>query len=199
MAGSRSCPICRGLKVVRHVAFEETPANAFEFTKSPKPTTSAAYREYPCPECSMGDFVPVEKLWVMEEFQRYDLMASQWGGRDFEEHVKRALVQRMMHQILASDAVTYVDGPPSRSLDPYTAEKRATLSVVPARFTKSLEDRVRERQTVVADRAVRIAEPEINSFGGNTSHIPKTVAIATMRNAVKRAIDDFFSRGALDR
>jgi hypothetical protein len=193
------CDICMGTRRVSH-AVRAPLRNVMVSGPNEGPISAdVKVREYPCPECSMRDYVPIERLWTLEEIVAYDPAEQEWGGQEFERHIRRRLAHGMIGPILDAGVLSFQDAPVRHDRFPNTRERRATMSVVPARFTKSLEDRVRERQTVVAERAAVVSTSDINAWGGNTSHIPKTEAIASIREAVKKAVDNFFSWKVSDR
>src|SRR5258707_11014 len=104
-----TCPVCRGTERITLPVYEPLPIQT-RFEPAQPSIVRQADRSYPCPECRKDGYVPIDRIWVEEDYCQY--MAEYEREPGFMDHVKRRLVNNLAHFIFDKTAsVAFHEGP----------------------------------------------------------------------------------------
>lgn len=176
------CGICRGARVVRHAWQSQlVEAGPSDIASAPKEIT---IRTYPCPNCAPQD--SIDHVAVIDVQSRAVLQYE--GCEGFEDHIYHRLVDEIAHELKKGGYVKFTKG--KKDTRECTREWRAKLGVVSPAQVATMEQRVAQRQRVVAERLVVEAEKEINNWGSRYETISKERAVIFWREALDRVLKD---------
>ena len=191
MAARYDCEVCCGAGLVRlalHRAVRAAP-----FDAAIEPTVEQSWRDYPCPECA--DMIPLARVATVEF---HSLLDTRIHDPEFTKHARRRAVQGMLAGIFNKGFVTFEMGKPNTYQ--MTRPMIATLGVVSPTKIASIEERVAQRQNLVAqavlDRAARRIRAWASNQQGPTGSVPKEVAIGDFRDALVEVLAE--PRAALE-
>lgn len=150
-----SCDVCEGRKTIRLPVLQRMVT----FTDTPEepPELMAAYRDYPCPECT--EQIPYTRLGVLREVSSIERQ-SRLNEAQITDILTRQAAHAMIDRIIRDRLLTVEKVETVRGY-----ELRCTLGLVAPKHVATLEERVAERQMEVAEELVRENIKEINNWG----------------------------------
>ena len=176
------CPVCRGSKRIKLPLYHPVSAS---FSGEPDWTVREASREYACPECSG---VPESRVNIL------GCAASIFSPEPIDPNQIEAMrhhMAREMAENLVKDGFVRIEVGPVG--DDLRSEVTATLGVVSERVVASMEQRIAERQELVAREVTSAAVAGIRVWGsyytGDDGSISKSQAIDAVREALKAVLE----------
>lgn len=186
------CDICGGRGTVRFPVRQKMNigVDLGEGKTSPL-SESLPIREYPCPEC--GYKIPQDKILIVQAEELIDAEYIKRDGQKFVNYIKEALVRRLATEIFEQNQINFTLLPPTDDL--YCrklAPMRAKLGIISPRIVATFEQRVNERQQMIAQEVIKEAVQRINNFGSHYEwkEIRKESAIREIYEALQKVLKD---------
>lgn len=176
------CEICGGSGIIR------LPVRGKLFASVDNVPKTLPIREYSCPEC--GYKIPQDRIMVVEA-QEIILDEEAVKFPDYLAHVKGSITHRMAEHLFKENQISFRDVPISKDEYPRYLKSRCirgTLGVISPRMVATFEERVRERQALVANAVVAEAVEQIRNWGASYrwSEIEKHIAIRFLFEALHK-------------
>lgn len=189
------CDICSGQRKVRLPVYHPL-SPACEASLSPTSETRKNYREFPCPQCS--DYAPLDR--VMAVSTHCDIMSG-IDGEDFIRPAHESLAHNLVDVLLNRGFIQFERGPENRKNA--TFPMYATLGVVAPKIVETIEERISERQGVLA-KEVAVAAAELISIWGSHYHgdegsIYKSQAIKSVNDALSFVLQNQISKRKMNK
>jgi hypothetical protein len=150
------CEICRGNGLVRLPIYRRLMACTID--AAPEPVESS--RDYPCPEC--GDAITIGQVGALRE---ESLVASYINEPGFIDHVREGLAHLLAAQLLKDGYIKFRRGPNDDQRMRF--QMVAMVGVVHPSKLDTLEQRIAERQDVVAREVADEAAHQIDNWGSH--------------------------------
>lgn len=185
------CGICRGRRTIRLPFYRPVVLEDVAGFSLPA-DVDALSREYPCPECCSGSYVPFTRLGAIKEKVEGNAVYS--SDPRFMESMRRGVVVAMADRMLRDGFVTFEQSAPDYR-GYFTL--RGTAGVVHPRHVAKFEERVAERQFEVAAALIEQTESDINIWGSHyrVDEVKKSQAIAWLREAFNKVRRKYGDKG----
>lgn len=177
------CDVCQGRGLVRLPIYRPLKVTAIDI--APEPVESS--RQYPCPEC--GDAVSIGHVGALRE---ESFVASYINEPGFIEHVKEGLAHLLAGQLLKDGYIKFRRGPTDSQEMRF--QMVATVGVVHPSKLDTLEQRIAERQDVVAREVANEAVRQIDNFGSYYGHAD--ILKQTARHLIEESLQTILKRRA---
>ncbi len=151
----RDCEICRGAGLIRLPLYRHAAVN---YGQDGPVSIEESSRTYPCPECA--NTIPQERLAVL---QSHTLVDSRINDPRFAQHVKSGAAHMLVDELLKNGFITFARGPDDNGQMAYPMV--ATIGVVSPKHVANLEDRIAERQAIIATELADEAVKQISNWG----------------------------------
>lgn len=154
-AGATTSSILSGFRAARvtSISYGAMPGRSNALLESP--------RDYPCPEC--GDAVTIGQVQALRQEGFATLQYANEPG--FISHVREGLAHQIVSQLLEDGYIKFRRGPDDDRVMCF--QMVATVGVVHPSKLDILEQRIAERQDVVAREVADEASHQIDNWGSH--------------------------------
>jgi uncharacterized protein YlaI len=178
----KDCEICGGSGKIRLPVRQRLNATTSDSIPAMSPI-----RTYPCPEC--GEKISQEKIKIIQTEERVD---GRINDPDFLEHCRGSIAHQMVSFLHKERMITFT----RHSADDrdYSYREgyllRGKLGVLSPRVVATFEERVRERQKMVAGQVIDQAIKDIRNWGAfySSGSINKSTAINILLECLHKEV-----------
>lgn len=184
----KRCDICGNERVIRLPVRRPLSTMPEPYRDTMIVSQSAeTLRTFPCPACAqVTDFGHVA---IMTASVDYAADSDLIGDPTYVEHVRNGAAHDLVELLVKSDNVEHrSDVPQPSRFFGRVSRMRASIGVVSKNFVASLEDRITERQMMVADEVVKEAAAQIRQWGSLYSGLEGNISKGQAVDAVQRAL-----------